>query len=210
MPPTNVDFIRDRLEGEVGGVDLAMGMGIRDADDLTLVFKDEDVLHFGPVAKLAILLLPTFEESAYLIDGLFGERGVVERAVADDAGDAVRRAIAEEAAGRSHEFAGRIGRDTGQIVVEDKDARVFFVAGAMHAGVSGAEIAILHVGRLGGDRVAADICSGPGPSVAVGGDDHPFLTQRMPALLPSFARQTERPIAGLRTESARNSESCAT
>lgn len=43
---------------KVGGIDLAVGVGIRDAHDFSLVFKDEDVGDLGMAAQLKVLGLP--------------------------------------------------------------------------------------------------------------------------------------------------------
>lgn len=49
MTAADVDFVGNRLEDEIGGVNLAMGMRIGDANDVPLIFEDEDVLDFGQI-----------------------------------------------------------------------------------------------------------------------------------------------------------------
>ena len=59
-----VDLDGDRFEHEIRGVNLAMGMRIRDADHFALVLEDQHVVHFRPVAQLAVLLLANIPSSA--------------------------------------------------------------------------------------------------------------------------------------------------
>src|SRR5947209_6286612 len=54
-------FGLDGLEDKVGGVNLAVRMRVRDADDFALVLKDENVIDFGAAAEVNILLLPNCE-----------------------------------------------------------------------------------------------------------------------------------------------------
>src|SRR5262245_46744768 len=86
VAPTSGDLSGDRFENEIRRVDLAMGMRVRDADDLAFILKDQDMINFWPLAQLAVLLLPAGEQGENLVDVEFGERRVVERTVADDAG----------------------------------------------------------------------------------------------------------------------------
>jgi hypothetical protein len=55
---------------------------------------------------------------------------------------------------------------------------------AVHAGVAGAKVTIGHVSRNGFYRLLVHRVARPRPLVAMGGDDNPFLAQRMPALFP--------------------------
>ena len=159
-------------------------MRIGDADHLSFVLKNEDVVHLGALAELAVLLLPTGQKQEDVVDCQFGERRVVQRTVADDAGLALGRAIAEQAARRGRQFGRRMFGDARQIVVEHKDARVELVASFTDARIARTEIAIGRVGWLGGGRVAVDVGTGPRPALPMSGDDHPLFAQGMPALFP--------------------------
>ncbi|MFO0789059.1 MAG: hypothetical protein U0805_06345 [Pirellulales bacterium] len=70
----------------------------------------------------------------------------------------------------------------------------------MDAGIAGAEITIGEIGghRLGG--LVAKRVAGPGPIVAMRGDDDPFFTQRMPALFPVFGAGNLTPGRGGRLD----------
>ena len=62
MPLTRSRFGFDSFEDEVGGVNLAMRMWIRNADGLAFVFKNQHVLDLGPCAELPVLVLPNFKQ----------------------------------------------------------------------------------------------------------------------------------------------------
>src|SRR3954451_19463754 len=51
-------FGLDGFEDKVGGVNLAMRMRIRNADDFALVLEDEDVIDLRAAAEVNILFLP--------------------------------------------------------------------------------------------------------------------------------------------------------
>src|SRR5262245_41448744 len=94
MARRGVGFDRDRLEDEVSRVNLAVRVRIRYADALPLVLERQHMIHFRPVAELAILLLPTDKQIANLVNWLLGKRRVVERAIANHARFAVGAPIA--------------------------------------------------------------------------------------------------------------------
>ena len=85
----------DGAEDEVRRVDLAVRMRIADADDLALVLEHQHVVHFGPSAELAILLLQCPEQANDLLVWKLGEREIVARRVAHDACDAVGSTVPE-------------------------------------------------------------------------------------------------------------------
>ncbi len=186
VAPADRDLVLDRLEDEVGRVNLAVRVRVGDADDLALVLEGQHVVDLRPGAQLAVLPLPRLQQRDDLRQVQLGERQVVPRRVADDAGHAARRAVAVDAAGRRQ--VRRRGRaDARHVVVEHEDAVVRRVAGAAHARVAGAEGAVGHVARHH-PAAARPRLAGPGAVVAVGRHDHPLLAQRMPALFPSHVR----------------------
>src|SRR4051794_31151384 len=87
----------DVLEDEVGGVNLAVRVRVRDADGLPLVLEDEDVFDLGPAPEFAVLLLPDREQLFDLRRLKLGERQAVVRTVADDAGEPLGRLVAVDA-----------------------------------------------------------------------------------------------------------------
>ncbi|MFO0789060.1 MAG: hypothetical protein U0805_06350 [Pirellulales bacterium] len=97
VPRGSIDFDADRLEDEVGRVDLIVRVRIRNADDFAFVLEDKDVVYITAGAELAILFGPAGEDGLDLVGREFGERDVVQRRVADDAGDAFGRRVAEDA-----------------------------------------------------------------------------------------------------------------
>src|SRR5262249_42617571 len=100
MPPGDSRLGLDGFEDDGGRVDLAMRSRVAEADDLALVVEDQDMVDLFVRAEFGVLPLP----GAHQVDDLRGlefcERQVVARAVADDAGDAGRRAVAVNAGGR--------------------------------------------------------------------------------------------------------------
>src|SRR5436853_6431726 len=80
----------DGFEDKVGRVNLAMRVRVRDADDIALILKDENVIDFGAAAEINILFLPDREQGFNLCRPKLGECQVMLGAVADDARQALR------------------------------------------------------------------------------------------------------------------------
>src|SRR5262245_4475130 len=187
MPPGDSRLGLDGFEDEVGRVDLAMRMRVGDADDFALVLEDQDVVDLLVAAEFYILLLP----GAHQVDDLRGlelcEGQVVARAVADDAGDAGRWAVAVNAGGRG-QVSRRVEPHAWMIVVKDEDVFVIVVALAAHASVARAQVTIGQIVRQRRlfllDRLAV-----PRAVLPVCGDNDPLLTQRMPSFFPDHKLQ---------------------
>src|SRR6266508_170321 len=182
MPPGDSRFGLDGLEDEVGRVDLTMRVRVGDADDLALVLKDQDVVDLFVRAEFDILPLP----GAHQVDDLGGlefcEGQVVTRAVADDAGDAGRWAVAINAGWRG-QVPRRVEPHAGMIVVKDEDVFVIVVALAAHASVARAQVTL---GQIVRQRrlFALDRLAVPRAVLPVRGDNDPLLAQRMPSFFP--------------------------
>ena len=56
LPGAHLGF--NRFEDKVGGVDLAVGVGVGDADRFAFVLKDQHMVDVRPVAQIGVLLLP--------------------------------------------------------------------------------------------------------------------------------------------------------
>ena len=181
-------FDLDGLEHEVGGVDLAVRMGIAHADHLPLVLEHEHVPDVVARAELAILCLQRLEQVHDLLGGQPGEGEVVARRKADDTGTSAGGPVPIDSRW-CRELRGCPGADARVVVVEHEDAGVTVVSPARAAHVTGTEVAILDVGRQRARGVASrHTLAQPGSLVAVGRHDHPLAPQRMPTLFPDHAR----------------------
>src|SRR4030095_790863 len=187
MPPGDTRLGLDGFEDEVGRVDLAMRVRVGDADDFALILEDQDVVDLLVAAEFDVLQLP----GAHQVDDLRGlelcEGQVVARAVADDAGDAGRGAIAINARRRG-QVPRRVEPHAGMIVVKDEDVFVIVVAIAAHASVARAQVTI---GQIVRQRrlFALDRLAVPRAVLPVRGDNDPLLAQRMPSFFPDHKLQ---------------------
>ena len=77
----------------------------------------------------------------------------------------------------------RVRADTRMIVVEHEYRLILRIGCAGHASIPGTEIAVLDV-CWGARRACGSPLTLPGTIVTMGGDDHPFLTERVPSLFP--------------------------
>jgi hypothetical protein len=160
---------------------------VGDADDLALVLEDQDVVDLLVRAEFGVLPLP----GAHQFDDLhvleFCEGQVVARAVADDACDAGRRAVAVNAGGRG-QVPRRVEPHAGMIVVKDEYVFVIVVAPAAHASVARAQVTI---GQIVRQRrlFALDRLAVPRAVLPVRGDNNPLLAQRMPSFFPDHKLQ---------------------
>ena len=139
-------FQLDRLEHEIGGVDLAVRVRIAHAHDVTFVLEHEHVPHVVTGAQLAVLRLKYLQEREHFGLRQLREGEIVTRRVAHDASATGRRTIAIHRRG-SGGRARRFGADAGVIIVEHVHAAVALVASPRAARVAGTEIAVRDVRR---------------------------------------------------------------
>src|SRR2546427_7082934 len=113
----------DGPEHEVRRVDLAVRMRVADADDLALVLEHEHVPYLVARTELAVLHLQHLQQTQNLRFAELGERDVVPRREADDAGASVGGPIPIDPR-RRRELRGRPGAEARVVVVEHEDAGV--------------------------------------------------------------------------------------
>ncbi len=121
-------------------------MRIRNADNLTFVFEDEDVGNIPVRTELGMLRAPDAEEhpDSRLIQ--FRKRQVVARRIADHAREAPRVAAAINR--RAHRHRGRcVQRHARHVVLEDECLSIRWVALAVDPAIARAQIAVVDVGR---------------------------------------------------------------
>src|SRR2546422_5197551 len=137
-------------------------------------------------AELAVLRLQHLEQTHHLHRRQLGEREIVPRCEAYDAGPPAGGSVPIDSPGR-RELRRCLGADARVIVVEHEDAAVSVVPPARAASVARAQITVRDVlrQRAGGVGHARAL---PGPLVAVGRHDDPLTPQRMPSLFPDHAR----------------------
>src|SRR4029079_4493936 len=119
MMLTRTCFSLNRLEDEVGGVDLTMRVLIRNADCFPFVFKDQHVVDLFASTKLSILILPHFQQVFDRARLEFSKCEAVIRDVANYARDSGRRLIAINAGGW-WQCLRRVKTDARMIIVEDE------------------------------------------------------------------------------------------
>ena len=120
IPPAGGGLGLDRLEDEVGRVDLPVRMRVRHADHVAFVLEDEHVIDLGMRAQLEILIAPRAKQRRDLVHRQLRQRQVVAWRVADDARDAGRGRVPVDAR-RRLELTGSVGADARQIVVKNED-----------------------------------------------------------------------------------------
>jgi hypothetical protein len=172
-----VEFAAGLVGEEFGGPNLAVGMGIAGAHHGSAILKDLDVADPGDGGELAELLLPGGDDGADRGDRHAGECEGVVGVEAEDATEAAFGLGAEERIGGDP--GGRVGKERGEIVIEDEGAGVGGIAGGVSARVAGAEVAVGVV--VGGGRLWRGDFALPGAVGAVGRDDDPFAAEGIEA-----------------------------
>jgi hypothetical protein len=198
----------DRLEDEIGRVDLAMRMGIGDPYNFSFVLEDKHVSNFWAVAKVEILILPYGEKVFNFGSAQLGQRHIVSGAVANHPGDSRGRPAAKYSTVIIAE-SWRIQSDARVIVIEDKCCGVKGIAGAANAGVTGTEVAIRVVP---GQPLAivVDCLTAPRSILPVGRHNNPFCPQRVPTFFPNQSESSSfNPTNRPRGEPAKSAE-CGT
>src|ERR1041384_1742053 len=172
MMPARTRFSLDRFEDEVGGVDLAVRVWVRNAHCFAFVFKDQDVIDLFASAKFSILVLPHFQQIFDRTRLELCQCEAVMRAVANHACDSCRGLIAINARWWL-QCRWCFKTDARMIVVEDEGGGVVVVSRAADACVSGTEVTIRNVF---GQRalVVFNRLTAPGPVLPVSGNDYPL------------------------------------
>src|SRR5438128_3109274 len=182
MPLGNPRFGLNRLEDEISRVNLAVRVRVGDADHLAFILEDQDVVDLLATPEFDVLFLPNTQQGFDFAGLEFGERKIMPRAVADDAGDAGRGPVAVNPL-RRRQIPRSSSSHTRMIVVEDEGGGVLGVALAADACIAGTQVAVRDISRqfrlLMLDRLAY-----PRAVLPVGGNNHPFLTQGMPSFFP--------------------------
>src|SRR5688500_14640523 len=166
-------------------------MWIRNADRFAFIFKDEHVIDFFAVAKLAVLLLPNCKQVLDLARFKFSERQTVVWAVTHDASNSARGLIAINP-GRTLQSLRRIETDARMIVIKDEGTSVIVIFYATDAQDPGTQIAISHICRQR-PLIVLNRRATTGAIRTMRRDDYPLLSQRMPTLFPVHSLFTRSP-----------------